>query len=371
MSIQYWDVFKKFSIEILKLEGYVIVVDLHDFPAKFDATNDLDLVVNSENEDAGVQLKFFRESKVAAQLVKNGLMQLAEKLARKHLKHGLFITSLSVPQFSDKVLDVLGVSIQVWDLAKLTAAARTRPDLLMQLEELLRVSRIESASPSAEDLGHASHDWMSRFMAYAGSVTDDDIVNLFAKVFSESQTGWSVQSNKITTLVTELNKCPADRAHAEKYERLCEEAIRELFGGELGELKRQHRVADGFHRPDIIASIKPRSDFWINLRNDFRSRYVVFEIKNYSGNISQDQIYTTEKYLFTNALRSIAIIIARNGEDAGAKHARQGALREAGKLMLVLDENDIVKMLVRQHEGEEYMDLVAEKLDDLLTTMAR
>lgn len=101
------------------------------------------------------------------------------------------------------------------------------------------------------------------------------------------------------------------------------------------------------------------------------ARYVVFEVKNYPRQISQSEIYSTEKYLFTNALRSVAILIARKGENKGALHARQGALREMGKLIIMITQDELIKMLERKIANEEVISILAEKIDDFLTTLAR
>jgi hypothetical protein len=123
---------------------------------------------------------------------------------------------------------------------------------------------------------------------------------------------------------------------------------------------------------DLIARLVPSdtASFWASLAHDFRCRYVVFEFKNYGDKISQNQIYTTEKYLYPNALRSVAIIIARNGSDRSATRAIQGTLRESGKVILVLSLEDVVKLLRAKDQGLEPSDLLIDYLDELLTGIA-
>lgn len=122
----------------------------------------------------------------------------------------------------------------------------------------------------------------------------------------------------------------------------------------------------------VLSLLSPRDTgvFWVSLAQDFRCRYVVFELKNYAGAISQNQIYTTEKYLFPNALRSVAIIIARNGADKGAIRAVQGALRETGKVMLILSLDQVFNLLWAKDRGIEPSDLMIDLMDRLLTTIA-
>ncbi|WP_443970413.1 hypothetical protein [Sphingobium sp. CR28] len=123
---------------------------------------------------------------------------------------------------------------------------------------------------------------------------------------------------------------------------------------------------------DIIARLVPTENpFWSSLASDFRTRYVIFEFKNYSDPISQDQIYTTEKYLFTAALRSVAIIVARNGASESARKARRGSLREQGKLILCIGMDQLCEMLRKRDGGGDPTDHLYEQLDELLMTIAR
>ena len=123
---------------------------------------------------------------------------------------------------------------------------------------------------------------------------------------------------------------------------------------------------------DLIARLQPvQSAFWATLVNDFRARYIVFEFKNYSNPITQDQIYGTERYLYATALRSVAIIIARNGYDENANRAVQGALREQGKLILCLDLKEFTGMLRAFDAGDEFEEVLLAKRDDLLMSLAR
>ncbi|STE84490.1 Uncharacterised protein [Escherichia coli] len=67
---------------------------------------------------------------------------------------------------------------------------------------------------------------------------------------------------------------------------------------------------------------------------DLGSRYVVFEFKNYSKPITQNEIVTTERYLYPSALRKVAIVISHEDCADSAKAVIAGAMREHGKLII-------------------------------------
>jgi len=79
-------------------------------------------------------------------------------------------------------------------------------------------------------------------------------------------------------------------------------SIRRLFA--IARFQAEVRcLSTGLHRFDAVARIRSNNDLWTALVRYFRTRYVVFEFKNYREKIAQGQIHTTEKYLYPVALR--------------------------------------------------------------------
>jgi hypothetical protein len=115
----------------------------------------------------------------------------------------------------------------------------------------------------------------------------------------------------------------------------------------------------------------PATDFWSFLINHLNSRYVLFEFKNYSSKIKQGQILTTEKYLLEKGLRRAAIILSRRGAERNAVLMAQGAMRESGKLMLILDDEKVCRMLHMKEEGDDPTDLLFELADEFLLSLPR
>ncbi len=105
---------------------------------------------------------------------------------------------------------------------------------------------------------------------------------------------------------------------------------------------------------------------------DFVVSYIVFEFKNYGKKITQREIYTTEKYLFGTALRKVAIIISRQGNDDHALQAAKGSLRESGKLILCLSDADLLEMAAIKLQGsDEPAVFLSNMLDRLLVHLEK
>ena len=113
------------------------------------------------------------------------------------------------------------------------------------------------------------------------------------------------------------------------------------------------------------------SAFWKFLEEYFRSKYVIFEFKNYKDVITQKEIYTTEKYLYAKALRCVAIIVSCNGSDENAKKAIKGTLRENGKLILNLSNRDLSNMLEYELNGNLASEYLYNVLDEMLIELEK
>lgn len=146
-------------------------------------------------------------------------------------------------------------------------------------------------------------------------------------------------------LLKRLEDLAPGKGAAGDYEFLCQEIIQYLFGDWLLDPRRQHRIEDGLNILDIVYRVDPRHHFWATLTRDFRARVVVFECKNYTDPITPMQVFTTERYMSVNALRPLCFMLTRKAPHAHAELAAFGALRESGKLLIMLNDEDLVQMI--------------------------
>jgi hypothetical protein len=145
-------------------------------------------------------------------------------------------------------------------------------------------------------------------------------------------------------LAAALRRVRAGKLGARQFATKASDALKYLFEQDFISWKLQ-KPSDTMHRYDLIARIASEHDFWGSIVRYFKTWYVVFEFKNHTRFITQGEVYSTEKYLFVPAMRSVALIISRKGADKNAKAVMRGALRETGKLMLSLSLEDVYKML--------------------------
>lgn len=158
-----------------------------------------------------------------------------------------------------------------------------------------------------------------------------------------------------------------------EYEQLCVRVLKALFHDELGLWDEQATTLDGLNRFDIVCKIKAKgNEFWDTLEHHFQSKYIIFECKNYRDSITQREVYTTEKYLYSTALRKVAFIVSVNGTGDSAERAIRGVLRETGKLIIPVTNKDLVEMLKQKRAGQNPAIEVLDKLlDELLVKLEK
>ena len=323
--------------------GYDIVPSTKKTPTERWLEPDMEL---NNGKKTIVELKVHRSPRVPVALIRNAVVQLDEMLDRTGSQRGILV--IPQPLIESHYDAVRSARQELWDANKLIAEARPYPEIATLLGELLRELQLGAElAPETAAIFDAIWDTTATELPPVG------------------------EGNK---LATQLEAVPLGNKEgaAKLFEKLCEAALQLLFKENFLGWRSQSEIEQGFQRVDVIARLQPtQSAFWSTLSADFRSRYVVFEFKNYTDPITQDQIYSTEKYLFTSALRSIAVIIARNGAADSAMRATQGALREQGKLILCLSMSEFCELLRNFDKGDSPEELLITKVDDLLTTIGR
>lgn len=194
-----------------------------------------------------------------------------------------------------------------------------------------------------------------------------DLINLLGAINSDTDESIITEKAITENLIKEVqNWIPEERSSSE-YEDLCIRVLKNLFTEDLGLWCDQQHSNEDLYRFDLICKIKDNIQvaFWKFLEQYFSSKYIIFEFKNYTKQITQKEIYTTDKYLYAKALRCVAIIISCEGEDKNAKKAVKGTLRENGKLILNISNKDLIMML----QGKIQDNSPAEYLYSMLDTM--
>ena len=310
-----------------------------------------DLTVASAESSAVVELKFYRSFRVNI----GTLVRVAERLDRTRVVNnstfGVLATMSRVDLYERDQLLKTFPQLRIYDYDVIAALCGASSDLAAEFDKLSREAFSFSPTP----------------VPAVEAVNVPSIGGEPPEPPSPAKPG--LPTRRGADLCNELRAVPPKVSKL--FEDACFNAIEYLFGNDLVGLNRKPKSDTGMHEYDAVGKISSRHDFWNAIIRDYRARYIVFEFKNYKDEAAQTPVYTTEKYLFPIAMRGAAIMIARNGFSEGAMKAIRGALRESGKLILPLSEEDICTMLHLKDSDDDYMSVVASKLDNMLIALER
>jgi len=318
-----------------------------------------DLVVQKNNQKLWVECKAYKSQDVSAYIAS----ELLKTLIMRKMKHNLsqedvilLIVSSKIPSFQkDEILE--RYRIIVWDIENLVFYSKNNPALLKLLSQIAYFPIDHIAGQPCAEVETAK-----LLLTYSMDKHLEDA---------------EIEVNKTERLLQRLTSCPAGKEYSREYEKICEDILRHLFEANyFNRLTSQHKTDDEHFRMDLIGALKvtQNNDESMHpllqmLVQHYNSHFVVFEFKNYTDKINQNLIYITEKYLFAAALRNVAFIISREGFDDSAKFAAEGCLKEHGKLILDITNEDLIEML--KSPSDNPADHLLTKLEEFLMRISK
>lgn len=307
---------------------------------------ELDFSATLQNKRYVVEVKFYRQSSQNTSLLKKATEQLLRLMEITDIPNGILVISSNVRPENIKELEKLGIFVI------------SRPDIFNMASGSIELSENLSALLK-DDRQYFSNESKLPKIKSSKSINRPKFQEILGLISSKP------------CLCTELKNIPSGKKGWSNYEKKCTEILRYLFNLDLTGWQTQQRTDDGLNRFDLVTRIRSVSDFWNFICNELDSRYVVFEFKNYKLKINQGQVLTTEKYLHKRALRSVAFIISRKGISNNALKFSQGAMREHGKLIVNLTDEDLCIMLDMKGMGDDPNDYMFEKVDSFLMSLPR
>lgn len=317
---------ENYVVKIFREAGYLVQSD----KAENDRSKDVDIVVEKELKKYCVEIKF-------SQVSERGVARICD-VAEEYKMIPILITFQNVEEKKRNYYYKQYSKLILIDIKNLLYAVKGDPKLYNELVAMLPYS-IDNIEPQK---GFINLD----------SIQHDDYTS---------------------SLIKKIKLCQSGKLSFVTYEELCCKLLKNIFSEDLALWRSQQKSNKDLYRFDLLCRIKDgnQKTFWSILEKYFNSKYIIFEFKNYSKPITQKEIYTTERYLYSKALRGVAIVIAANGYDANAYWAAKGSLRENGKLIMLFDTEDLIAMNKMKMEQEDPANYLLNKLDDLLLDLEK
>lgn len=166
-------------------------------------------------------------------------------------------------------------------------------------------------------------------------------------------------------LMTQYNSIPEGSVGASEFEVWCKRAVEICFAGHLDNVELRAN-AGAVQRRDIVATNQSQSGVWYRVLNDYKSRLVVFEVKNFDS-IGIEEFRQVHSYL-DREYGKFGIIVCRDSEFGLRKGAELEAFREfylKGFVIIKLPASQLVTILSKLRSPEK-VDAGSKALDKIL-----
>lgn len=332
-----------FEYKGIKVEENVFLRNSADF-------GEIDLILTNENgKRSAVEIKFYLTRKPSKNMLEKAIRQIKRTSQIFNIENQVLIVGLPI---SNKLKTDLSKehSVYILDGKNIIYLIENNDFLLTKFNDLMH----DIPTDVQDEIEAEPFDLNILFNDNANTYIEEPTI------FTKGE-----------LLGRELKAIDSGLSSFNQYEKKCEEILKYLFDENLNGWNRQLRTDDELNQYDLICRVKKGNEFWGFLVGEFHSRYVVFEFKNYSEEVKQTQVYTTEKYLFQKALRNVCFLISRKGLSKNGITATKGILRESGKLILNICDNDLCKLLQLKESGDEPSDFLFELVDDMLLKLSK
>lgn len=344
--------FEKLAADVLSDQGYRVKVQPYDGPIQ--ALQDFDILAfGKHGVQIPVEVKYTRRQRVSIAMLRDASSKAARWKphaikARPMLVYGAAIEK-SLREWAE-----LEFGIEIWDRDILFSKAE---------DSLPKLDRFFQQNPAIWDSSEHSDQTARR---EAIEEHPDQLLR-----------------PKGEELVAKLRDVPSGKKGAKAYEEVCRAIIDYIFVDDLRDVRSQRRTVDGLNFYDLIYRVRPSHPFWTTLTRDFRARVVLFECKNYGKPIGPMQVFSTERYLSASALRPVCFVLSRKPANDRAMQAAYGAMRESGKLLVFLSDEDLEAMLRAkdfqlneggsqdEREANDPIEILDQKIYDFISAMPR
>lgn len=154
-----------------------------------------------------------------------------------------------------------------------------------------------------------------------------------------------------------------------KYQKHIEKILDYLFGSVLSspitELSDHFKI----NRRDFILRNYAETGFWAHLRYRYYADFIVLDAKNYSKKVTKKEVLQISNYLKIHGSGLFGIIVSRNGGDTGSYYTCREIWAMDKKLIIVLDDDDVMKMILAKASSNSPEEIIRQKIEQFRLSM--
>lgn len=177
------------------------------------------------------------------------------------------------------------------------------------------------------------------------------------------------RAKRLGTVVSDLGLIPLGVDGQTDFENWVFRAIKLLFPGQLSNIQVKPN-ADAVQRRDVVATNSASSGFWKRIHDDYRSRQVVFEMKNFED-MGPDEFRQASTYL-TGEYGTFGILVTRSRGE-GLSPVERGWVKEIydtqSKLIMLIPATMLARALgkIRSPKKKTYADeMLSKRMDTFI-----
>lgn len=171
-----------------------------------------------------------------------------------------------------------------------------------------------------------------------------------------------VLPKEANTLLGRLKELSPGEKSWREYEGLIEEIFNYLFVPPLEKPQSQRRATNGLEIRDIIFPNHVELGFWAYIRSEYKGSYIVVEAKNKLEPRKNDVVQLSD-YLVEKQTGLFGILPSRGISQPAIYQRRKAYSAEPHKMIVLLDDKDIVEMILKKSRGEDSEHVLRDRID--------
>lgn len=179
------------------------------------------------------------------------------------------------------------------------------------------------------------------------------------------------RNTKIAELLAEIATIPEGTQGANDFEQWCFKALKIVFAGVVDNLE-LHPNKNGLQQRDVVGTNRAEVSFWKRVMTDYKSRQVVFEVKNFKD-LGASEYRQVNSYL-CNEYGNFAFIINRDFDNNLSRERELKWVKELydnHKKVVVKISFKFLEKYLRKARNPQKHDAVDRELNNLLDTYHR
>lgn len=194
----------------------------------------------------------------------------------------------------------------------------------------------------------------------ADSINDEYDINIISA-------NPEIRNKRVGQIISNLSSIAEGKSGATDFEQWCVDALRIVFAAHLTDI-RKHPNGDSVQRRDITGTNNAKSEFWKRVLEDYSSRQIIFDAKNYQE-LGSSEYRQLQSYL-TGIYGKLGFIINREDkEELTGKNLdwTKEMYYTHGVIIIKLPAKFIIKLLQKLRSPDKH-DVIDIQMGKLLTT---